>query len=36
MKNSSNKLKPVVSYDNLIECKFTIYKENRNKSAIYR
>lgn len=35
MKNLINKIKPLVYYNKLIEDKLSIYKENRNKAAIY-
>jgi hypothetical protein len=35
MKNNNNII-PIVSYSNADKDKFIIYKENRNKSGIYR
>jgi hypothetical protein len=34
--NYSNNIIPVVSYSNADKDKFIVYKENKNKSGIYR
>jgi len=36
MQNNNIKIIPVVSYSNADKDKFIIYKENKNKSGIYR
>ena len=36
MQNNSINIIPVISYSNAEKYKFIIYKENKNKSGIYR
>jgi len=36
MNNNNNKIMPIITYKDLEKNKYSIYEENRNKSAIYR